>query len=125
MARVDTIRRAEEVVELYRELGPKFSPAVAHSRITESELAGVVASMRLRQSRVLVCVDMFGEGFDLPQLKVAALHDRHQSLGITLQFIGRFARGGDGALGNATVVAARDTSRHPADLRRLYAEDAD
>ena len=54
-----------------------------------------------RQSRVVVCVDMLGEGFDLPQLKVAAIHDLHKSLAVTLQFIGRFAR----AL-NAVLIAA-------------------
>jgi superfamily II DNA or RNA helicase len=35
---------------------------------------------------------MLGEGYDLPNLKIAALHDQHKSLAITLQFIGRFTR---------------------------------
>ncbi len=64
---------------------------------------------RLRQiealeSRILVCVDMFGEGIDIPNLKIAAIHDKYKSLPITLQFIGRFARTKTG-LGNATVIA--------------------
>lgn len=33
-----------------------------------------------------------GEGFDFPFLKIAAIHAPHQSLAVTLQFIGRFAR---------------------------------
>ncbi|WP_235819678.1 hypothetical protein [Caldifermentibacillus hisashii] len=35
---------------------------------------------------------MFGEGIDIPNLKIAAIHDKYKSLPITLQFIGRFAR---------------------------------
>ena len=31
---------------------------------------------------------MLGE-YDLPNLKIAALHDHHKSLAVTLQFIGR------------------------------------
>jgi superfamily II DNA or RNA helicase len=35
--------------------------------------------------RIIVCVNMFGEGFDLPSLKVAALHSVHKSLGVTFR----------------------------------------
>ena len=35
---------------------------------------------------------MLGEGFDLPELKIAALHDVKKSLPVTLQFTGRFTR---------------------------------
>ena len=60
------------------------------------------------------------------QLKIAALHDIHKSLPITLQFTGRFTRVKSGAaIGEATMIANRasiDVQRH---LRALYAEDAD
>ena len=36
----------------------------------------------------VIAVDMLGEGFDLPNLKVAALHHPHKSLAVTLQFMG-------------------------------------
>ncbi|WP_258863412.1 hypothetical protein [Streptococcus agalactiae] len=42
---------------------------------------------------------MFGEGIDIPSLKVAAIHDKYKSLPITLQFMGRFARSGKERLG--------------------------
>ncbi|MFO6295853.1 helicase-related protein, partial [Pseudomonas aeruginosa] len=45
-----------------------------------------------RQSRIVICVDMLAEGYDLPNLKIAALHDHHKSLAVTLQFIGRITR---------------------------------
>ena len=50
-------------------------------------------------------MNMLGEGFDQPSLKIAALHAPHASLGITLQFIGRFARVGNETLGAAQFFA--------------------
>lgn len=48
---------------------------------------------------------MLGEGYDLPNLKIAAIHDYHKSLAITLQFIGRFTRvSNKETLGSASVV---------------------
>jgi superfamily II DNA or RNA helicase len=40
-----------------------------------------------RKTRIVIRVDMLGEGFDLPELKIAALPDVHESLAVTLQFI--------------------------------------
>ena len=77
-------------------------------------------------SRIIVCVDMLGEGFDLPNLKIAALHDTHKSLAITLQFIGRFTRKGDEeSIGEATVVANIADPETEQKLANLYAEGAD
>lgn len=79
-----------------------------------------------RVSRIVVCVDMLGEGFDLPNLKVAALHDTHKSLAVTLQFIGRFTRkGASGVIGEATVVTNIADPDAESKLADLYAEGAD
>jgi hypothetical protein len=67
---------------------------------------------------------MFGEGFDLPQLKIAALHDVHKSLAITIQFIGRFARTASG-IGEATVIANNADAKVEEALEDLYSKDAD
>lgn len=125
MARASSIRRAEDLQSMYAELGPEFNPVVVHSQSAKKNVEQAMQMLSRRESRVLICVDMFGEGFDLPQLKIAALHDQHRSLGITLQFVGRFARGGNDKLGEATVVAARSEVRQDESLRRLYTEDAD
>lgn len=53
----------------------------------------------------IVCVNMLGEGFNYPQLKIAAIHSPHKSLAVTLQFIGRFARTGGDHLGAAKFLA--------------------
>lgn len=125
MARVDTIKRAEEVVKLYEELAEDLNPIFIHSHIGVTRQRLALEAIRTRVSKVIVCVDMLGEGFDLPQLKIAAIHDVHKSLAITLQFTGRFTRSSGDKLGSATMVAnAGDVSMEHA-LRQLYAEDAD
>src|SRR5665811_58452 len=69
---------------------------------------------------------MLGEGFDLPALKIAAVHDPQKSLGVTLQFIGRFARtSAQGNFGNASMFVARKEIDVDRRLRNLYAEDSD
>lgn len=126
-ARANTKERAAQLLELYQELAPDLNPQMVHSGVERAARDEAVARLRAdpRLSRVLVCVDMFGEGFDLPQLKVAALHDPHRSLGITLQFIGRFARVSGSDLGDATVIAIRPDRLVDHRLLRLYSEDAD
>ena len=125
MARVRRKARADEVVEIYRDLGPEFEPTVLYSGLKPvSARRAALTALHNRTTRVVVCVDMLGEGFDLPALKIAAIHDPHKSLGITLQFIGRFARVASD-VGDATVVVGRPDSLHDENLRALYGEDPD
>lgn len=125
MARCDNTTRAEELAIHYARHWPGHNPVVIHSKLPETERKARLDQLLDRRSRILVCVNMFGEGFDLPQLKIAALHDRHQSLAITLQFVGRFTRDYPKDVGDAHVIAnvADDSTSHA--LRNLYAEDAD
>lgn len=124
MARVNRIGRArDDVLPLYEELGPEFLPQVLHSDMTQRDRKAALDAIMKRQSRIVVCVDMLGEGFDFPELKIAALHDPHRSLGIALQFIGRFARSRPD-LGTATAVVARPDPGYDERLRALYAEDS-
>ena len=76
MARVDTIDRADTVLKLYQQEATALNPVAIHSGTTKAERRDLLAILRSRQSRILVCVDMFGEGFDFPELKVAALAPR-------------------------------------------------
>ena len=123
MARTATIDAAQKLFsEIYEPNYADFNPVLIHSRI--SGRRGVLEAIRSGQHRIVICVDMFGEGFDLPSLKVAALHSVHKSLGITLQFIGRFARTDEG-VGPATFVANTADDGVPEALEGLYQEDAD
>ncbi|WP_157181747.1 DEAD/DEAH box helicase [Nocardia testacea] len=74
MARVSSVDRAKAVIKLYEEIAPDLAPV----RID----TGMAASTRRKRqnmlgnsSRIVVCVNMLGEGFDMPRLKVAAIHD--------------------------------------------------
>jgi superfamily II DNA or RNA helicase len=124
MARCGSIKRAEGVFAIYQRLAPDNRPVLAHSKMKGVEKRAAVEDLRKRQSRVVVCVDMFGEGFDLPELKVAALHDVHKSLAVTLQFTGRFTRT-QANVGDATVVANTADADVEEALQALYGEDPD
>lgn len=67
---------------------------------------------------------MFGEGIDIPNLKIAAIHDKYQSLPITLQFVGRFARTKSG-LGDASVITNIANETLKESLSDLYSQDSD
>jgi len=124
MARAGTIAKAEAIARIYEEVGGGFTPVLLHSRMAIGERRERLAALRSGASHIVVCVDMLGEGVDLPALKIAALHDAHRSLTVTLQFVGRFTRTG-GAYGSATVVANALDPGFERSLRQLYAEDAD
>jgi len=124
MARTETINRAANVHALYAKAASDLNPLLLHSRLTRAERKQALEQMRNRSARIVVCVDMLGEGFDLPQLKVAAIHDVHKSLAVTLQFIGRFTRT-LAQVGEATAVANIASPEVQGSLRSLYAEDSD
>jgi len=123
MARCKRIERATEILTLYQELAPGHNPILVHSEDSSSALH--LQRLYSRDSRIVVCVEMLGEGFDLPQLKIAAIHDTHKSLAVLLQFAGRFTRTAGGTIGDATVVANIADQDVSGGLERLYSEDAD
>jgi superfamily II DNA or RNA helicase len=125
MARVQTVPRAGEVLARYQDLAPDLQPVRIDSKMSLKAQVEALTKVQSRESRIVVCVDMLGEGFDLPALKVAAIHDPHKSLAITLQFVGRFARVGGDDLGEASVFVPRPVGGIDERLRRLYGEDAD
>lgn len=124
MARCDSIDRAEEVLAIYQAILPRHRSALVHNKMPLSARRAVLDELRSGAIRVIVCVKMLGEGFDLPRLKIAALHDPQQSEAPTLQFIGRFTRVEKG-LGDATVIAAVAGHSEKAWLGALYRSDAD
>lgn len=124
MARVSGVKRAEEVFEIYKEHS-EYSPVQMHSGIKSLKDREEIRQDLLNgKSRIVVCVDMLGEGFDLPELKIAAFHDIRQSLPITLQLAGRFTRSRRD-LGNATIIANVADVRVKDELRQLYQRDVD
>ncbi len=124
MARANGIERAESLLQLYRKHLPRYPAALVHSKLKRSERDDILDELRAGRIRVIVCVDMLGEGFDLPRLKIAGLHDVHKSEAVTFQFVGRFTRSKQG-LGDATVIARVSLEDPNELLNALYREDAD
>lgn len=124
MARVDSIKRAKEVFEYYKK-HEEFAPIQLHSGIKSGRAREAARKQLLtKASRIVVCVDMLGEGFDLPELKIAAFHDIRKSLAITLQLAGRFTRFRPD-LGDATFIANVADVSVQEELQKLYAQDPD
>lgn len=124
MARTDNIERAKQIYQIYCSIGSEYNPLIVHSKLSEYEQVTAIERIRSRQSRIIVCVNMLGEGFDLPQLKIAALHDIHKSLAVTIQFVGRFTRSVNG-LGSATIIANSADAEVEEALEDLYSKDSD
>src|SRR5208337_5642422 len=104
MARVEDVSRAKSVYEIYSQYA-EFNPVQLHTGIKSVKRREEIRQQVISgQSRIVICVDMLGEGFDLPELKIAAFHDIRKSLAVTLQLAGRFTRARDD-LGNAVFIA--------------------
>ena len=104
MVRTGTKVRARELHALYTtSYGLRLN--VVTGDYSLKHLRSTINRLRSGDLDGIVCVDMLGEGFDLPNLKIAALHSPHKSLAVTLQFIGRFARTTAANIGAATFFA--------------------
>lgn len=104
MVRTDSKKRASVLEDVYG-----ANTGLRLQKITSDHTLGHVTrtlnKLRAGDLDGVVCVDMMGEGFDFPQLKIAAVHAPHRSLARTLQFIGRFARTNADNLGSAKFLA--------------------
>jgi superfamily II DNA or RNA helicase len=121
MIRADSRKRANELKGIYKE-NTSLNLKVIHSGISPNNIKKSIAQLRGDELDGIICVDMFGEGFDLPNLKIAAIHAPHKSLEITLQFIGRFARTNAGNIGVAKFLAV--PSEIEVEGTKLFNEDA-
>ena len=122
MVRTDSRTRASELEAVYAtHTGLRLK--LIHGAHSLSYVRKVLKGLDEGNLDGIICVNMLGEGFDMPRLKIAAVHSPHRSLAVTLQFIGRFARtSGSGRLGPATFLATR--SGVSVEAERLYAEGA-
>jgi superfamily II DNA or RNA helicase len=122
MIRTDLQKRAEELLGVYQN-----NTALRIRRVDSSYSAKyvdqAVEDLKAKKLDGIIAVDMLGEGFDFPNLKIAAVHSPHKSLAATLQFVGRFARTGGPAIGQAKFVAVVQEIKGA--LRDLYVEGAE
>lgn len=125
LVRSDKKSQAERIYnEIYNVLYKEYNPVLVYSGIKKKDKDKAIENIKNGTSKILVCVDMFGEGIDIPQLKIAAIHERYKSLPITIQFIGRFARSQEG-LGEASIIANIAKDDIDSAIKELYSEDAD
>ena len=123
LARCRTKDRAEEVFAIYQNLAADLNPIKIHS--DEPGIEGRIARLRNGEHKIVVTVNMLAEGFDMPELKIAAVHDIFKSLAITLQFTGRFPRVGGDHVGDPTIIANTGFVSIANSLQALYDEDPD
>ena len=122
MARCGNKERAKKVFEYYKKY-EDLKAILVYTNVPG--LSKKIEAIKRKEYNVIVCVDMLGEGFDLPELKIAALHDERQSLPITLQFIGRFTRTSYNELGEASFITNLAYPPIKEELDQLYAKDSD
>lgn len=125
MARVDERKKAEEVYECIYKKYSEYSPVFIHSGISKTLQREILEGIKEKQHRIIVCVDMLGEGFDLPQLKICAMHEMHKNITTSFQFIGRFTRTTGSNLGPATIIANIVDNNFKGVLSELYRKDSD
>jgi superfamily II DNA or RNA helicase len=123
MARVNSIPRAKKVFSIYQQYD-EFNPVLLHSEISPKEKEERKQKLINGDSKIVVCVDMLGEGYDLPELKIAAFHDIRNSPAITIQLAGRFTRSRPD-LGDATFIANVGDKEVRSELKKLYTRDPD
>jgi superfamily II DNA or RNA helicase len=121
MVRTETKENAEVLTKLYQE-NTSLKLKKVDSTVSYSSIKKTIQKLRDGELDGIICVDMLGEGFDFPNLKIAAIHSPKKSLANTLQFIGRFARTNAENIGEAKFLAI------PSDIeigkRKLYEEGA-
>lgn len=124
LVRASTQKRARVLYDnVYNKYFKKYSPVLIVSD-NKSENKKAFKKIDDGDAKIIVCVDMFSEGIDIPRLKICAIHDKYKSLPIMLQFVGRFARTQQN-LGEAAVVANIVDDDIQESLEELYSQDAD
>lgn len=121
IVRVDGKARADQLAEIY-EQHTSLTLKTVHSSLSYRTIQRTVALLTQQELDGVICVNMMGEGFDFPNLKIAAIHSPHRSLAVTLQFIGRFARTNDPEIGSAKFLAFPNEIKLESEL--LYHEES-
>lgn len=121
MVRTETKDHAAQLMKLYQDR-TELKLKKIDSNLSYRTIKRTIQSLKNGGLDGIICVDMLGEGFDFPNLKIAAIHSPKKSLANTLQFIGRFARINAENIGEAKFLAI------PTDIeigkKKLYEEGA-
>ncbi|MEL5898322.1 DEAD/DEAH box helicase family protein [Clostridium sporogenes] len=125
LVRASNVKRATQLYkDIYLKKYSNFNPVLMTNKVKGKERKKRMEMIKSTEAKIVVCVDMFGEGIDIPNLKIAAIHDKYKSIPITLQFVGRFARTHYN-LGNATIVTNIADENISEALEDMYKKDSD
>lgn len=117
------IKRAGEFADAFTAEGVRA--AVVSSKNTDAERVGLVRRFELGDLDVLVNVDLFGEGFDLPALECVVMARPTASLGLYMQQFGRVLRVMPGKLHGLVIDHVGNVIKHGLpDARRGWTLDA-
>ncbi len=125
MARVESIKRAEQISEIYERIAPEYSPLMINNEMSKNDRNKILNKLYSGECKIIICVNMLGEGFDFPSLKIAAIHDPHKSIATTIQFVGRFTRTSKNKIGDATIIANISNEMTNKVMEELYSQDSD
>jgi superfamily II DNA or RNA helicase len=121
MVRTDSKKRANDLAKIYSD-NTQLNLKLVHSGHSYKTIKDTIKKLKDKELDGIICVDMLGEGFDFPYLKIAAVHVPHRSLAVTLQFIGRFARTNAPDIGVAKFLAV--PSEIEIETEKLFEEGA-
>lgn len=127
LIRASSIARAKLLAGLYETSGLPVTVLTSRD-MTPQRRQDVVAKLRTGEVRAVAVVDMLGEGFDLPSMRIAAYHDKHKSSVASVQLIGRLARVNDAFPQESVLVTSKDQDIYPqlqGVVRELWEEDSD
>lgn len=122
MVRTNTKGKAKELEKIYQD-NTTLKLKRIDSTMSATTIGCTIKLLKEKELDGVICVDMLGEGFDFPNLKVAAIHEPHKSLASTLQFIGRFARTNGEKIDVAKFIAMNDDNLK-IENRKLYSSDS-
>lgn len=118
--RTDRRTDADGLSKIYAE-HTQLKLAVVHSDLSTSTIKSRIDQLTNGEIDGVICVNIMGEGYDFPALKIAAVHIPHKSLAITLQFVGRISRTNTAEGNLATVIAGEHEFK--LGTHQLYKED--
>jgi superfamily II DNA or RNA helicase len=125
MARCNSRSKADAVFKIYEQYAD-LNPVIIHTGLSQKIRTEAKEKILSKKAKIIVCVDMLGEGFDLPNLKIAVFHEIRKSLPITIQLAGRFTRTKiDESLGNVSIVVNLKDANVSKELEEFYALGAD
>ncbi len=66
MVRVSSVGRMHEILPFYQEVAADLDPVLINSGMSKRSQREALSKMRSRQSRIIICVNMLGEGLTCP-----------------------------------------------------------